>query len=111
MPTTSDELLINFRMPRDLKNQFQDTCRRNHSTMTTELIRFVTHYLAHNITEHPIKERAFHTATPCYPATQEKVTKKGITLGDTVDPKSGDQASHQRKGTCPETGLPLEFWS
>jgi len=79
--------------------------------MTTELIRFVTHYLAHNITERPIKERAFHTANTCYPATQEKVTRKGLTLGDTVDPKRADQASHQRKGTCPETGLPLEFWS
>jgi hypothetical protein len=79
--------------------------------MTTELIRFVTHYLAHNITEHPIKERAFRTATNCAHPSQEKMTKKGLMLGGTLDPKRGDQASHQRKGTCPETGLPLEFWS
>lgn len=37
--------LMNFRIPRDLKERFHDTCRRNQSRMSTELVRLVNHYL------------------------------------------------------------------
>ena len=37
--------LMNFRIPKQLKDQFQQTCRSNQSFMTSELVRLVTHYL------------------------------------------------------------------
>ena len=37
--------LMNFRIPKDLKERFHDSCRKNQSRMSTELIRLVYHYL------------------------------------------------------------------
>jgi hypothetical protein len=34
-------VLMNIRVPDELKNQFQSKCRDNHTYMTTELIRFM----------------------------------------------------------------------
>ena len=40
-----NDILINFRIPTDLKHDFSSVCRVNHTTMTSELIRFVKSYL------------------------------------------------------------------
>ena len=34
-------VLMNIRVPDELKNQFQSKCRDNHTYMTTEIIRFM----------------------------------------------------------------------
>ena len=39
-----NDILINFRIPTDLKHDFSSVCRVNHTTMTSELIRFVKSY-------------------------------------------------------------------
>jgi hypothetical protein len=38
--------LLNFRIPQDLKNQFQTKCRRNRIPMTSELTRMVMNYVS-----------------------------------------------------------------
>ena len=48
--STSDQspeslLLLNFRIPRGLKDQFQTKCRRNRIPMTSELTRMVQDYV------------------------------------------------------------------
>lgn len=42
---TSNLLLMNFRIPRDLKLQFQSACRTRDTFMTAELLRFIRAYL------------------------------------------------------------------
>lgn len=37
-------VLMNIRVPDELKNQFQSICRNNHTYMTTELIRFMKEF-------------------------------------------------------------------
>lgn len=37
-------VLMNIRVPDELKNQFQSKCRDNHTYMTTELIRFMKEF-------------------------------------------------------------------
>ena len=37
-------VLMNIRVPDELKNQFQSKCRNNHTYMTTELIRFMKEF-------------------------------------------------------------------
>jgi hypothetical protein len=37
-------VLMNIRVPNDLKNLFQSKCRSHHSYMTTELIRFMKEF-------------------------------------------------------------------
>lgn len=39
--------VINLRIPKDLKIQFHKLCRDKSSYMTTEIIRFINHYIAH----------------------------------------------------------------
>jgi hypothetical protein len=34
-------ILMNFRVPTDLKTEFQSHCKENHTYMTTEIIRFM----------------------------------------------------------------------
>ena len=46
--------LMNFRIPKQLKDQFQQTCRRNQSFMTSELVRLVTHYLLEESKVHQV---------------------------------------------------------
>ena len=46
--------LMNFRIPKQLKDQFQQTCRRNQSFMTSELVRLVTHYLIEESKVHQV---------------------------------------------------------
>lgn len=45
---------MNFRIPKQLKDQFQQTCRRNQSFMTSELVRLVTHYLIEESKVHEV---------------------------------------------------------
>ncbi|MBX3735606.1 MAG: hypothetical protein KF715_02865 [Candidatus Didemnitutus sp.] len=45
MTDATPMLLMNFRIPSDLKIQFRDTCRRRRTRMSTELVRFVTQFL------------------------------------------------------------------
>lgn len=45
MTDASSMTLLNFRLPRDLKKRFHDSCRKNRSRMSTELVRLVNHYL------------------------------------------------------------------
>jgi hypothetical protein len=44
-------MLMNFRIPKDLKDQFHETCRNNRTHMSTELIRLVNQYLHLDLTE------------------------------------------------------------
>jgi hypothetical protein len=37
-------VLMNIRVPDELKNQFQSKCRDNHTYMTTEIIRFMKEF-------------------------------------------------------------------
>ena len=37
-------VLMNIRVPDNLKNQFQSKCRNSHTYMTTELIRFMKEF-------------------------------------------------------------------
>ena len=39
------ETLMNFRLPGDLKQQFQNLCSERKSTMTTEIVRFILDYV------------------------------------------------------------------
>ena len=39
------ETLMNFRLPGDLKQQFQNLCNERKSTMTTEIVRFILDYV------------------------------------------------------------------
>ena len=39
------ETLMNFRLPGDLKQQFQTICNERKSTMTTEIVRFILDYV------------------------------------------------------------------
>jgi hypothetical protein len=39
------ETLMNFRLPGDLKEQFQTLCNERKSTMTTEIVRFILDYV------------------------------------------------------------------
>lgn len=39
------EILMNFRVPEDLKRKFQNLCTERKSTMTTEIVRFILDYV------------------------------------------------------------------
>jgi hypothetical protein len=39
------ETLMNFRIPTDLKTNFQTLCSERKSTMTTEIVRFILDYV------------------------------------------------------------------
>jgi hypothetical protein len=39
------ETLMNFRIPTDLKTNFQHLCLERKSTMTTEIVRFILDYV------------------------------------------------------------------
>ena len=39
------ETLMNFRIPTDLKTNFQTLCNERKSTMTTEIVRFILDYV------------------------------------------------------------------
>ena len=39
------ETLMNFRVPTDLKTNFQHLCLERKSTMTTEIVRFILDYV------------------------------------------------------------------
>jgi hypothetical protein len=41
--------LMNVRIPEDLKDDFQDVCKRNHTYMTTEIIRFMKEFVSREI--------------------------------------------------------------
>ena len=43
--TPTNPLLMNFRIPRDLKLQFQSACRERDTHMTAELLRFIRLFL------------------------------------------------------------------
>jgi len=51
MTDPTPTLLMNFRIPSDLKIQFRDTCRRKRTRMSTELVRFVIQFLKLDRTE------------------------------------------------------------
>ena len=57
MDENQTTLLINFRIPKDIKVQFQDTCRAKHTSMTTELVRFVNDYLASDLAKRLEQQR------------------------------------------------------
>ena len=44
-------ILMNVRIPEDLKDDFQDVCKRNHTYMTTEIIRFMKEFVSRDIKE------------------------------------------------------------
>lgn len=41
--------LMNVRIPENLKDDFQDVCKRNHTYMTTEIIRFMKEFVTREI--------------------------------------------------------------
>lgn len=41
--------LMNVRIPEDLKDDFQDVCKKNHTYMTTEIIRFMKEFVSREI--------------------------------------------------------------
>jgi hypothetical protein len=45
MPMNPSIPLMNFRIPRDLKDRFQQTCRTRRTRMSSELIRLVNQFL------------------------------------------------------------------
>lgn len=42
-------ILINVRIPEDLKDEFQEICKRNHTYMTTEIIRFMKEFVTREV--------------------------------------------------------------
>ena len=42
-------ILMNVRIPEDLKDDFQEICRRNHTYMTTEIIRFMKEFVTKEV--------------------------------------------------------------
>ena len=44
-------ILMNVRIPEDLKDNFQDVCKRNHTYMTTEIIRFMKDFITKDVKE------------------------------------------------------------
>jgi len=43
--------LMNVRIPEDLKDDFQNICKRNHTYMTTEIIRFMTDFVSREVSQ------------------------------------------------------------
>ena len=41
--------LMNVRIPEDLKDDFQDICKRNHTYMTAEIIRFMKEFVSREL--------------------------------------------------------------
>ena len=41
--------LMNVRIPENLKDDFQDVCKRNHTYMTTEIIRFMKEFVSREL--------------------------------------------------------------
>lgn len=44
-------ILMNVRIPGELKDNFQDVCKRNHTYMTTEIIRFMKDFITNDAKE------------------------------------------------------------
>ena len=42
-------ILMNVRIPEDLKEDFQEICKRNHTYMTTEIIRFMKDFVTREV--------------------------------------------------------------
>ena len=42
-------ILVNMRIPEDLKEDFQEICKRNHTYMTTEIIRFMKDFVTREV--------------------------------------------------------------
>lgn len=42
-------VLVNIRIPEDLKDEFQLICRKNHTYMTTEIIRFLKDFIRQDV--------------------------------------------------------------
>ena len=43
--------LMNFRIPKELKNDFNSICRIKHTAMTTELLRLIKAFIKEEINE------------------------------------------------------------
>ena len=55
-------ILMNVRIPKDLKDHFQDVCRQNHTYMTTEIIRFMKEFVSRRIhNQRPHQTRSNHS--------------------------------------------------
>jgi hypothetical protein len=42
-------ILMNIRIPENLKDDFQDICKKNHTYMTTEIIRFMKEFVSREV--------------------------------------------------------------
>jgi hypothetical protein len=60
--------LLNFRIPRDLKDQFQTKCRRNRIPMTSELTRMIQHYVIQDSMA-PITSNRAQASSRVHPVT------------------------------------------
>ena len=56
-------VLMNVRVPEELKDNFQLICRENHTYMTTEIIRFIKRFVNDEILDPPHPKLAKPTFT------------------------------------------------
>jgi hypothetical protein len=99
---TPKDHLMNFRIPSHLKTRFQQLCRNNHSTMTTELIRLVNEYLKQEEPKTMDHIRLMEPSPSIEPTSDTHLPRRLPSDRDTT---------RNRHRLCPETGLPLEFWT
>jgi hypothetical protein len=71
---------MNFRIPEDLKNRFQETCRKNRTQMSSELVRLVNLYLQ----EAAPQLRVYRESSRAYPASVREIAYRDPDTGLSV---------------------------